>query len=288
MYMDDSVFRKMDGQAHRYWVMLLHAQCGIIDRSQALGAGLTDEQVEHRLKSGRWQRVHSGVYATFTGPLPREARMWAAVRRAGEGAMLSHETAAEVQGLIDLKAPWATIDITVPGHRRPVQHEPIRGVVIHRSDQSRPQLPITWKLPRTRIEDTVLDLVTASATFPDAYSWISRAVSREFTTVEMLRAGIEARSRLRWRGKLARALADNGKGIHFELELRYARDVERAHGLPQAPSLTSSGPNRNVCTPSAARFRLSRRLSRPACSYRWKVGPSSSTQTRYSAYQLSR
>jgi len=49
----------------------------------------------HRLKSAKWRRVQRGVYATFTGPVHREARLWAALRRAGPGAMLSHETAAE-------------------------------------------------------------------------------------------------------------------------------------------------------------------------------------------------
>jgi very-short-patch-repair endonuclease len=232
--MDDSVVRKMDVHAYRYWVMLLDAQRGIIDRSQVLGAGLSDRQISQRLKSGRWQRVHEGVYATFSGPLTREARLWAAVRRAGAGAVLSHETAAEVQGLIAPKAPGALIHITVPGDRRPVQHRQIRGVVIHRSDQGQPQLPITWKLPRTRIEDTVLDLVAAAATFEDAYSWISRAVSREFATVGMLRTAVAARSRIRWRSKLTVALGDSDEGLHFGLERRYARDIERAHGLPRA------------------------------------------------------
>jgi very-short-patch-repair endonuclease len=231
---DDFIVQKMDVHAYRHWMMLLHAQCGIIDRSQALRAGLSDEQIEHRLRTGRWQRVHDGVYATFTGPLSREARLWAAVRRAGEGAVLSHETAAEVQGLIGQQAPGAPIHVTVPGRRRPVQRGQIRGVVIHRSDQSQPQLPITWKLPRTRIQDTVLDLVDAAATFKDAYSWISRAVSREFATVDMLRTALAARSRIRWRRHLDVAFKGNAEGAHFELERQYASAVERAHGLPRA------------------------------------------------------
>ena len=224
----------MDVHAYRHWLMLLDAQCGIIDRSQARSAGLSDRQIWQRLKSGRWQRVYDGVYATFSGRLSREARLWAALRRAGAGAVVSHETAAEVQGLIPAKAPGAVIHITVAGSRRPVQRRPLRGVVIHRSDQSQPQLPITWKLPRTRIEDTVLDLVAAAVTFEDAYSWISRAVSRELVTVGMLHAALAARGRVRWRRELAVALGDNDEGIHFRLERRYARDVERAHGLPRA------------------------------------------------------
>jgi hypothetical protein len=158
--------------------------------------------------------------------------LWAAVKRVGEGAMLSHETAAEVHGLID--KPRAKIHITVPHSRRPAQNKPIQGVVIHRSDQSRPQLLPPWRLPRTRIEDTVLDLVAAAGSFDEAYSWVSRALSKELVTVGMLREAMAARTRIRWRAWLAEALADADDGAYFPLERRYARDVERAHGLPRA------------------------------------------------------
>jgi hypothetical protein len=231
--MDDPVAAAMEAEVYRQWLILLNAQGGIIDRSQAKQAGFSDRQIWHRLRAGRWQHVHDGVYATFTGALPRDSRLWAALRRAGEGAMLSHETAAEVHGLIDRPA-GQTIHITVPPHRRPVQNGSIRGVVIHRSAQSRPQVPITWKLPRTRIEDTVLDLIEAAPTFQVAYGWIARAVSRQFTTTAMLRAALATRSRARYRERLEVALGESDDGIHSGLELRYARDVERAHGLPSA------------------------------------------------------
>jgi hypothetical protein len=172
------------------------------------------------------------VYATFTGPVHREARLWAALRRAGPGAMLSHETAAEVHGLTD--KPSAKIHITVPANRRPAQQTPIPGVVIHRSNQSQPMRLPEWKLPRTRVEDTVLDLVATARTFDEAYSWISRALSAKLTTADMLREALSTRSRIRWRVWLTEALADAERGAHFPLERRYARDVERAHGLPQA------------------------------------------------------
>ncbi len=50
----------------------------------------------------------------------------------------------------------------------------------------------------------------------------------------MLRAALAERSRIRWRAWLADALADAGDGVQSPLELRYVRDVERAHGLPRA------------------------------------------------------
>jgi hypothetical protein len=216
----------------RDWFLTLDAQSGVADRSQALRAGYSRRAMAHRLKSAKWRRVQRGVYATFTGPVHREARLWAALRRAGPGAMLSHETAAEVHGLTD--KPSAKIHITVPPGRHPARHKPIKGVVIHRSDQSRPARLPEWKLPRTRIEDTVLDLVTTADTFDEAYSWISRALSERLVTADMLREALSTRSRIRWRVWLTEALADAEEGAYFPLERRYTRDVERAHGLPQA------------------------------------------------------
>src|ERR1700733_13068838 len=50
---------------------------------------------------GPWQQLHFGVYATLTGKPPPDARLWAAVLRAGPQSILSHETAAELHGLTD-------------------------------------------------------------------------------------------------------------------------------------------------------------------------------------------
>jgi hypothetical protein len=216
----------------RDWFLTLDAQGGVADRSQALRAGYSRRAMAHRLKSAKWRRVQRGVYATFTGPVHREARLWAALRRAGPGAMLSHETAAEVHGLTD--KPSAKIHITVPTSRRPAQQRPIPGLVIHRSNQSRPARLPEWQLPRTRIEDTVFDLVASARTFDEAYGWISRALSEGLVTADMLREALSTRSRIRWRVWLTEALADAEEGAYFPLERRYARDVERAHGLPQA------------------------------------------------------
>jgi len=222
----------MVDKADREWTLLINSQRGVVGNSQTREIGISKGTVRHRLESGQWRRVHRGVYATFTGEASREATLWAAVQRSGSGAMLSHETAAEVHGLTD--KPSAEIHVTVPHSRRPAQDKPIEGVIIHRSDVSRPQRLPPWQLPRTRVEDTVLDLVAAAPTFDEAYAWISRALSREFVAVVSMREALATRRRIRWRAWLTEALADADEGIHFPLERRYARDVERAHGLPAA------------------------------------------------------
>jgi Transcriptional regulator, AbiEi antitoxin len=221
----------MGSRAHGEWLVLLSVQEGVVDKEQARQAGFSDRQIAHRVISGRWQRIYPGVYATFSGRLSRNARLWAAVRWAGDGAMLSRETAAEVQGLID-RPSGETIHITVPLRRRPAQLSPARGITVHRSDQSRTQFPGPFKLPRTRIEDTVLDLVSAAPDFDRGYAWVSRAVTRQLVTVSALRAAVAQRSRIRWREWLNDSFEESRDGVQSSLERRYVRDVERAHRLP--------------------------------------------------------
>jgi hypothetical protein len=231
MYVDGSALPIIDRDAYRGWLVLLSVQHGVVDRGQALQAGFTRRQIEYRLSSATWQSVYPGIYVTFSGPLPREAQLWAAIRLAGDGAMVSHQTAAEVHGIID-KPLGTTIHVTVPCRRRPAQRKPVPGILIHRSDQSRAQFVGPFKLPRTKVEDTVLDLAAAAPTFDHAYTWIARAVSRKLVTISDLRAALAVRQRVRWRNWLNEALEDASDGVHSSLERRYVRDVERAHGLP--------------------------------------------------------
>jgi hypothetical protein len=233
MYMNGADPPNDRGDSYRDWRVLLSVQSGIVDRSQALRVGFSRRQIAHRLDKGVWKRVHPGVYATFTGSLPREAQLWAAVLCAGSGAMVSHETAAEAHGIID-RPVSANIHVTVPLHRRPTATRPIRGIVIHRSGQTQQQVVGPFALPRSGVEHTILDLIAASSTFDQAYGWITRAVSRQHTTADRLRAALATRRRVRWRQWLDDALEDADDGVHSALERRYARDVEKAHGLPRS------------------------------------------------------
>ena len=156
------------------WHSQLQFQAGVISRQQALDAGFTEKAIKWRLRSGTWQRLHTGVYATFTGKPSREGRLWAAVLHVGPGAVLSHETAAEIHRLTDKQS--TRIHVSVPAERRPGQHKKIRGVVIHRSRGLVAEWQPPWHLPRTTVEDTVLDLIAAARTFDDAYGWVTAAL----------------------------------------------------------------------------------------------------------------
>jgi very-short-patch-repair endonuclease len=206
----------------------LARQQGVISRAQAVSSGMPGHQIDGRLRSGRWQQLHLGVYAAFTGPAPREAVLWAAVLRAGPGAVLSHQSAAE---LYDIVGPAGAIHVSIPAEQRLSR---VPGLVVHRSSRLNLTRNPALLPPRTRIDDTILDLVESAATFDDAFAWLCRAVAQQLTTATRLRAAMEARPKVRWRASLRVALADLRSGARSVLEFRYIRDVERAHGLPQA------------------------------------------------------
>lgn len=209
------------------WEETAAAQAGILTRRQALDGGLTDEAVEARLASGRWQRVYTGVLATFSGPVPREAQLWAAVLVCGPGAVLSHDTAAELAGLTSHQDPM--IHVTVPTGRHLARRQ---GLYVHRSKLASTMRHPALRPPRTRIEDTVVDLTQRSSTLETAMSWLVKSVATRLTTPARLSAAMATRHRLRWRAELTEVLADVAAGCHSMLELRYLRSVERAHGLP--------------------------------------------------------
>jgi hypothetical protein len=214
------------------WALVLSAQEKVISVAQARALGMTHDAMRWKVASGRWQRVYQGVYATFSGDLPRESRLWAVVLRCGEHAVLSHATAAEVQGLS--RGRSGKVHVTVPMEVTLTRRTELRGVVVHRTLNWQADIQPWFALPRTPIAVTVLDLVEAAPDLDDAYAWVSRAITTRVVTESMIAAALKARKRVRRREWLADALTDVSDGIHFPLERRWARDVERAHGLPKA------------------------------------------------------
>jgi len=206
---------------------LAELQRGVLCRGQLLSGGLSDHAIGRRVGRGRWQRLHTGVYAVFSGNVDRQAALWAVVLRAGPGALLSHQTAAEVDQLTEKPSP--PIHVTVPACRRVSR---IPGTVVHlRQDVERVRHPSRLP-PRTRLEDTVLDLTDGCADAADAIGWVTRALGRRLTTQDRLKRAASQRLQLRWRTRIDAVLTPEMAGIHSALEYRYLRDVERPHRLP--------------------------------------------------------
>lgn len=207
---------------------LLRVQRGIISRPQALAVGLTEKAVVVKLRSGRWQRIHTGVYAAFSGEPPRAAMLWAAVLRAGPAAVLSHHTAAELHGLSDVVSPL--IHVTVPSGSRVRRPD---GVVVHYSGRLKQSRHPALSPPRTRLEDSVLDMAAEASNLDDAVSVLLRAIGRHRTTAGRISMAMQQRPKMRWRADLTQALAMGGEGTHSLLEYRYVTRVELPHSLPR-------------------------------------------------------
>jgi very-short-patch-repair endonuclease len=88
-------------------------QHGVVSVAQLRHAGLDKDRVRRRVVNGRLHRLHRGVYAVGHRSLPIEARWMAAVLACGEGAVLSHRSAASLWGLLDPKS--GSVDVSIPG-----------------------------------------------------------------------------------------------------------------------------------------------------------------------------
>jgi very-short-patch-repair endonuclease len=103
-------------------------QHGVITVAQLRQAGLGEAAVRRQVAAGRLHRLHRGVYAVGHRSLSWRGRWLAAVLAAGDGAVLSHSSAAALwEFLRPISGPvHVTIGVAVHRQSRP-------GLVIHRS-----------------------------------------------------------------------------------------------------------------------------------------------------------
>jgi very-short-patch-repair endonuclease len=78
---------------------LARAQHGVLARTDLLDLGFSDAGIKHRVASGRLHPVAAGVYAVGRPDLSPHGRWMVAVLACGEGAVLSHRSAAELWGI---------------------------------------------------------------------------------------------------------------------------------------------------------------------------------------------
>jgi hypothetical protein len=90
-------------------------QWGVVSVAQLRALGLTKDAVQRRARAGRLHRLHHGVYAVGHTVVKTEGRRLAAVLACGEGAVLSHRSAAAHWGLLESEA--TRTDVTIPRRR---------------------------------------------------------------------------------------------------------------------------------------------------------------------------
>lgn len=205
---------------------LAELQAGVLSTEQLLGHGLPRHSVERLVRQGHWQRLDRSVYLTAPGQPSWPALAWAGVLLGGDRARLGGSAAGFAHGLLD-QAP-DPITVFVPGAQmtRSRDHWSFRREGAGAREPRSPGSP-----PRTTVEDTVLDLCDLG-TAGEAVGWVTQAVQSRRTTVHQLGSALRRRRRARHRRLLEELLGDVAAGAESALELRYLRDVERAHGLP--------------------------------------------------------
>lgn len=223
-------------------------QCGVVTAAQALAAGYTIDRLKWQVRSGRWTRLHRGVYLTTPGRGDWEMHAVAALLAVGPPCALGGASAGKAWGLT-VDPGWSSDDLrptaTKDSGDLPPEGQRAVSVVVpfERSGLSRPGISVSrrrnyptlvhdtsWP-PRMTAEHTVLDLALEHG--PDrAIALMAKACQLRIATESSISAALKSRSRQPHRELLLEALGLVGEGAESAAEVRYIRDVELAHGLP--------------------------------------------------------
>jgi hypothetical protein len=210
------------------WLRLRREQHDVVTRAQLLAQGFTDGGIRAQVDADRWQRLHEGVYALFSGPASIETLRVAALLACRGVALLSHESAGELHGFVE-PDPGRPIHVTVPYGTSALRSE---GLRVHRSRAFAHIAAPGAVPPRTTPAHTVLDLAVA---VPDAQEAMRAthqlALDGRVHPVALERA-VELRRPARHRRAIVDAIRLLREGVLSALERRYLEDVEQAHGLP--------------------------------------------------------
>jgi very-short-patch-repair endonuclease len=131
---------------------LAATQFGVVTSAQLRECGLTTSGIARRERAGRLHRVHRGVYAVGHPRLGNEGEWLAAVLACGEGAVLSHRSAAELWGFLALRR--ARPDVTVQGSGGRGR----AGIRVHRSVLAESERARRLGIPVTSPQRTLADL----------------------------------------------------------------------------------------------------------------------------------
>lgn len=161
---------------------------GVFTREAAVACGFTPDGVQHRLKTGRWVRVHRGVYRVNGAPATSRQRIMAAVLAGGRGSRASHRSAGE---LFDLdRVPTGHVEIVVPKGRR----VRIPGVTVHHATIEQRDRATVDGIPVTTPSRTIIDLA-AVVERDDLEDALDDAIRRRLVDPRALQARLERMSR---------------------------------------------------------------------------------------------
>jgi very-short-patch-repair endonuclease len=222
-----------DGTAEQKLARLAGATHGVVTRAQLVSAGLSLDEIRHRIEKGALLREYPGVYRVGHRAPTAEARYLAAVWACGRGAQLSGRAAGHLLGL--LAAPPSMPEVTAPTVRR------IRGIRTRRCRTARE--PFLWRgVPVTTPARTLVDLASVLAV-ADLARACHEAGIRHGTTPGEVEAIL---GRRRGAGKLRRILRGDEHVSLSALERRFLTLLRR-EGLPLPVTNRPAGGRRVDC-----------------------------------------
>jgi predicted transcriptional regulator of viral defense system len=129
-------------------------QHGVVTVTQLRAAGIRRSAVSRRVAAGRLHRIHRGVYAVGHRGLSQEGKWMATVLACGDGAVLSHRSAAELWELLPLAQ--GAIHVTVPASCGGRSQR--RALRIHRSSLPSKDTTVRSGIPITTPARTIAEL----------------------------------------------------------------------------------------------------------------------------------
>ncbi len=132
---------------------LAERQHGVIGRRQLIELGVAVRTIEEWLDGGRLHALHREVFAVGHSRIDDAGRRWAAVLAYGEGALLSHRSAAMLWGLARQRSPL--IDVTAATGRQGIHRR--EGIFIHRGRLHPEDRAVRGGLPVTTVGRTLFD-----------------------------------------------------------------------------------------------------------------------------------
>jgi Transcriptional regulator, AbiEi antitoxin len=127
-------------------------QHGVVSSGQLRGLGLSTSAIGREAGTGRLYPLCRGVYAVGHGAISRHGACLAAVLACGDGAVLSHSSAAWLWGMTSAWAKVMHVTAAGPRPKRP-------NIVVHSSARlSKDDRGLIEGVPTTAVPRTLLDL----------------------------------------------------------------------------------------------------------------------------------
>jgi hypothetical protein len=196
---------------------------GVVTWSQLLGAGISEDEIRHRLHIGVLIREHRGVYRVGHRAPSVEALYLAAVFACGDGALLCGRATAHLQSLIKGGPPPP--EVMSPVKRR------LRGVITHRVRHiDAEDATVLRGIPLTTVPRTLVD-IAGDMPEDDLARACHEAGVRYRTTPRHVEAVLARRPNAQGASKLRGIISGDTPLILSKLEKGFLRRLRQA-GLP--------------------------------------------------------